>query len=83
MNPPRRQPRRKAPPPRPGEPPRPPAPLGRTLVAMIARGDPEALILAEYEVEHQRYLHAEKFLSKKFISLSRFIEAHEEPGMWL
>ena len=78
-----RQSRRKAPPPRPGEPPRPPAPLGRTLVAMIARGDPEPLILTEYARELARYLYAEKFTSKKFISLARFIEAREEPGMWL
>lgn len=83
MTPRSRQSRRKAPPPRPGEPPRPPAPLGRTLVAMIARGDPEALILAEYQTELARYLYAEKFTSKKFISLALFIEACEEPGMWL
>lgn len=83
MSPRRRQPRRKAPPPRPGETRYPPAPLGRTLVAMITREAPEALILAEYKVELARYLYAEKFTSKKFISLARFIEAREEPGMWL
>ena len=50
---------------------------------MIARGDPEPLILTEYERELARYLYAEKFTSKKFLSLARFIEAREEPGMWL
>lgn len=83
MSPRSRQPRRKAPPPRPGETRYPPAPLGRTLVAMIVRGDPEPLILAEYDRELARYLYAEKFTSKKFLSLARFIEAREEPGMWL
>ena len=60
MNTSSRHPRRKPPPLRPGETRYPPPPLGRTLVAMITREDPEALILTEYERELAAFLRAEE-----------------------
>lgn len=78
-----RQSRRKASPPRPGEPPRPPAPLGRTLVAMIARGDPEALILAEYARELAAFLRAEEIARRGGAPIHIQLRKKHERECWL